>query len=86
MFAHNPKAKLFWKQKTGTSIQGYPATRWWSKWEVINQTFVLFGDVESFIREEFSNSTRTKLTEFFSDSRKLESLKVEFAAIVDAGK
>ena len=88
LFAHSPKAKLFWRQKTGISIQGYSATRWWSKWEVINQTFELFGDVEAFIRqdEEFSNNTRAKLTEFFSDNRKLECLKVEFAAIVDAGK
>ena len=44
--------------------------------------------MEAFIRqdEEFSNNTRAKLTEFFSDNRKLECLKVEFAAIVDAGK
>ena len=67
LFLHSPKAKLFWSQRTGISIQGYSATRWWSKWEVINQTFELFGDVESFIRqdEEFSSSTRAKLTEFF---------------------
>jgi len=78
---------LFWKQKTGISIQGYSATRWWSKWEVINQTFELFGDVECFIRQdEFSSSTRAKLTEFFTDQQKLDCLKVEFAAIVDAGK
>ena len=47
-----------------------------------------FGDVEAFIRqdEEFSNVTRTKLAEFFSDKQKFDCLKVEFAAIVDAGK
>ena len=52
------------------------------------QTFELFGDVEAFIRqdEEFSNTTRAKLTEFFSDKQKLDCLKVKFAAIVDAGK
>ena len=87
LFSHSPKAKLFWRQRTGISIQGYSATRWWSKWEVINQTFELFGDVEAFIRqdEEFSNVTRTKLAEFFSDKQKFDCLKVEFAAIVDAG-
>lgn len=55
---------------------------------MINQTFELFGDVESFIRqdEEFSSNTRAKLTEFFTDKQKLDCLKVEFAAIVDAGK
>lgn len=63
LFAHSPKAKLFWKQKTGISIQGYSVTQWWSKWEVSNQTFELFGDIESFIRqdEEFSNSTRARV-------------------------
>jgi len=42
------------------------------------QTFELFGDVEAFIRqdEEFSNTTRAKLTEFFSDKQKLDCLKV----------
>ena len=88
LFSHSPKTKLVWRQRTGISIQGYSATRWWSKWEVINQTFELFGDVESFIRqdEEFSSSTRAKLTDFFTDKQKLDCLKVEFAAIVDAGK
>ena len=79
---------MLWTQRAGISIQGYSATRWWSKWEVINQTFELFGDVESFIKhdEQFSSSTRAKLAEYFADSRKLECLKVEFAAIVDARK
>ena len=88
LFSHSSKAKLFWRQRIGISIQGYSATRWWSKWEVINQTFELFGDVESFIRqdEELSSSTRAKLTEFFTDKQKLDCLKVEFAAIIDAGK
>ena len=88
LFAHSPKAKLLWSQRTGISIQGFSATRWWSKWEVINQTFELFGDVKSFIKhdEQFSSSTRAKLAEYFADSQKLECLKVEFAAIVDDGK
>jgi len=88
LFAHSPKAKLLWSQQTCINIQGYSATHWWSKGEVIIQTFELFRNVESFIKhdEQFSNSTRTKLAEYFEDSRKLECLKVEFAAIVDTGK
>jgi len=73
LFLHSPKAKLFWKQRTGISIQGYSATCWWSKWEVINQTFELFGDVECFKGQdkEFSSSTRAKLTEFLLTSKSL---------------
>jgi len=36
--------------------------------------------------EEFSNSTRAKLAEYFAENQKLNTLKVELAAIVDAGK
>ena len=43
MFSHSPMARL--KQETGTSIRTYSATRWWSKWEVMQQLMVQFGDV-----------------------------------------
>jgi len=70
LFAHSPKAKLIWSQQTGINIQGYSATHWWSKWEVIIQILELFDDVEFFIKhdEQFSNSTRAKLAEYFEDS------------------
>jgi len=46
----------------------YSATCWWSKWEVINQTFELFGDVEAFIRQDVQMLPEQSLaTEFFSD-------------------
>ena len=37
MFSHSPKARLSWREQTGTSMKSYSATRWWSKWEVIHQ-------------------------------------------------
>ena len=88
LFAHSPKARLLWSQKTGQTVQGYSATRWWSKWKVLNELFELFGDVQSFLNHEnkFSSSTREKLAGHFSDHQKLNTLKVELAAIVDAGK
>ena len=88
LFAHSPKARLLWNQQTGRTMQGYSATCWWSKWEVLNQVFELFGDVKPFInhQEEFSNNTRAKLAEYFIDNQKLNTLKVELAAIVDTGK
>jgi len=69
-------------------MQGYSATCWWSKWEVLNQVFELFGDVKPFVnhKEEFSNNTRAKLAEYFTDNQKLNTLKVELAAIDNTGK
>ena len=32
-------------------MASYSATRWWSKWEVIKQVMLSFGDVEPFLRE-----------------------------------
>ena len=37
LFAHSPKARLAWKTQTELSIPSYSATRWWSKFEVIEQ-------------------------------------------------
>ena len=55
---------------------------------MLNQLFELFGDVKPFLnhKEEFSSSTRAKLAEYFADNQKLNALKVELAAIIDAGK
>ena len=53
----------------------------------MQQAFVLFGDVEPFLRENehASSATRAKLLEFFDDPQKLFLLKVELAVIVDLG-
>ena len=51
LFSHSPKAMLLWKERTGLSYQGYSATRWWSKYEVMKQLIDLFGDVEPFLKE-----------------------------------
>ena len=49
LFAHSPKARLLWSQQT---VQGYSATHWWSRWEVFNQLFELFGDVKPFLNQK----------------------------------
>ena len=41
LFSHSFKARAIWKQQTGRTICGFSATRWWSKWEVINQILEL---------------------------------------------
>ncbi len=48
LFAHSPKNKALWLERTGRSMKSFSATRWWSRWEVMEQLLVLFGDVEPF--------------------------------------
>ena len=88
LFSHSSKSKLAWKDQTSVSIATYSTTRWWSKWEVVNQVLNLFGDVEAFLRENLdlsSSVTRSKLLAFFDDPVKKALLQIEIAATVDAG-
>ena len=86
-FSHSSKLKALWKAKTGLSIATYSQTRWCSRWEVMNQAFKLFGNIEPFLREndDVSPATRAKLLEFFDDRQKLFLLKLELSVIVDVG-
>ena len=87
LFAHSSLAKLEWRTKTGTSMKSYSATRWWSKWEVIHQVFLLFGDILPFLKEtNASPATCSKLLQLLSDKRKTEYLQLELAAVIDAGE
>ncbi len=54
----------------------------------MNQLLTSFGDVESFFTmpDEFSEKTKSKLLEFFKDPEKRNTLKIELASVVDAGK
>ena len=83
LLSNSFKAQFLWKQQIGRTVCGYSLTRWWSKWEVINQILELFGDVRS--SDEFSANTRAKLIEYFENIQKRHSLKVELACVVDAG-
>ena len=51
LFAHSPKARLLWRERTGRSMATYSETRWWSRWEVLKQVMLSFGDVAPFLRE-----------------------------------
>ena len=37
LFSHSAKARIRWNETTGVSVCSYSDTRWWSRWEVINQ-------------------------------------------------
>ena len=88
LFSHSYKARLIWQERTGRSICLSSPTRWWSRWEIMNQLLELFGDLQPFLMstEEFSSATRTKLLGFFSNQQTCVVLKVELAAIMDGGK
>ena len=53
-------------------MKSFSATLWWSRWEVIEQLLVQFGDVEPFLQHEQigSPATVSKLKGIFSDSSK----------------
>eukprot|EP00117_Sycon_ciliatum_P005710 scpid19770/ scgid9542/ len=47
-----PQVRLDWKALTNVSIKTYSKTRWWSKYEVMDQLLNLFGDVVGFLRTD----------------------------------
>ena len=87
MFSHSYNARLVWRERTGKSIRTFSDTRWWSKWEVLNQVVNYFGYVEPFLREneEICPANRQHLLEIFDDPQACQDLRLELAAIVDAG-
>ena len=88
MFSHNPKARLCWREQTGCSMKSYSATRWWSKWEVMQQLMIQFGDVEPFLNKycDIVPSTNAKLQAFFQDRLKKIHLQLELSSIIDWGE
>ena len=87
LFAHSPKVKALWKETTGRTMSTYSKTRWWSRWEVMNQVLLQFGHVEPFLQrnEDIGPATRTKLLEILSNPQQLTVLKMELASVIDVG-
>ena len=87
MFSHSYNARLVWRERTGQCIHTFSETRWWSKWEVLRQVSEYFGDIEPFLREndEVSPANRRRLLEIFDDPQSCQDLRLELAALVDAG-
>ena len=88
LFAHSPKARLAWKSRTGKSVKSYSKTRWWSRWEVIEQMFVMFGDILLFLEDnsDLGPATHTKTLPILHNPQKKAALMLEMAITVDAGK
>lgn len=87
LFSHSPKCKMLWRSRTGQSMASYSATRWWSKWEVIKQVMLSFGDVEPFLREndDVGPALRPKLLALFDVPQTKSKLQMEMAATIDWG-
>ena len=87
MFSRSYNARLVWREKTGHSIQTYNETRWLSKWEVLNQVLNYFGFVEPFLweNEEICPCNRGHLLEILDNPQKFQDLRLELAALIDAG-
>lgn len=59
-------------------MASFSKTQWWSRWEVLNQLLVQFGDVELFIlnNSDIGSAIRPKLLETLADTQKRNMLKI----------
>ena len=76
LFAHSPKSKSLWKEQTGRSIVTFSKTRWWSRWEVMYQLFLQFGDLLPFFTNnvDIGPSLHPKLLEILNDTQNIAQL------------
>ena len=88
LFSHSPKTRLLWKCRTERSMSRYSATRWWSKWEVVKQVMLYFGDIQPFLEEndDIGAALRPKLLSYLQIPQTNSKLQVEIAATVDWGE
>lgn len=85
LFSHSPKARLSWRMRTGMPYPSYSPTRWWSRFEVIHQLLISFGDIPGFLHDcDLPSVTVNKLLEILNDQGRTRKLKLEMAITVDA--
>jgi hypothetical protein len=87
IFVHSPKAQLLWRETTGRSMATYSETRWWSRWEVLKQVMLYFGDIGPFLQEnEIAPANRGKILAILNDPQKNSRLQVGLAVVIDVGE
>ena len=88
LFSHSPKARLTWRSRTGRAVKSQSKTRWWSRWEMIDQLLDLFGDVQPFLEEnsDIGPANRSKMLAILQNSQKKPYLLVELVIVVDSGR
>ena len=84
-FSHSPETRALWKEQTGKSMASFSKTRWWSRWEVMYQIMVQFGDVLPFLTNADLGSTvtRSNLLAMVQNTQQHQFLRVELASVVD---
>lgn len=88
LFSHSFKARLAFKEQTGINVKRLSKTRWWSRWEVIQQITQMFPDVHGFIasQRELAPATVQKLLAMLENHQIRSAVQLEMAAVVDAGE
>ena len=88
LFAHSPKTRLMWREQTGRSMATFSPTRWWSRWEVMDQLLTQFGDVLPFLQNEEIGSPAigAKLLAIVADAQEKAFIELKLAATVDWGQ
>ena len=86
-FLEAPKQGLF-GDHCGRAVPTHSETRWWSRWEVMNEILKGYPDVEGFLQSSdiLSPATVRNLLEILTDSVKNIQLRMELAVVIDAGK
>eukprot|EP00734_Pompholyxophrys_sp_LG126_P000245 Pompholyxophrys_sp_v1_NODE_68_length_2521_cov_1.980130.p1 type:complete len:374 gc:universal NODE_68_length_2521_cov_1.980130:1353-232(-) len=51
IFSYSPKANLMWKARSGSTMNTFSKTRWWSRWEVEKQIWQNFQHVHDFLQD-----------------------------------
>lgn len=82
MFSRSPKTRLAWQRRTGLPSPSHSTTRWWSRFEVLDQAFKAFGDVCTFIKDE--PDLPPEINMLMNDPPKFRKLKIELAMTIDA--
>ena len=88
LFARSFRTRMEWNELTGRAMSLYSDTQWWSRWVVLHQFLLQFGDVVPFLdaHAELSPTTREKLLQMLSDRQRSACLWKDLAAVVDMGE
>ena len=91
LFSHSPKSRLEFYTLTGVSIRSYSRTRWWSKWQVMEQLHDMFGDVKKFLTGnevdgESHGVVRRRLKATIEDPETRARLQMQLAVAVEFGR
>ena len=90
LFSKSAAAKLVWKARTGVAIRSISPTRWWSRWEVMEQAVTHFGDIGPFLEKlenvDIAPKIPDHLRQLLACELDRKALTMELAAVVDAGE